>query len=375
MKASRSIMPRIQPERPKRLFRGAEFTRLMTMVLMLVVLGMMIKSAGNPDTWKWLVGKPGHPDQVIAEGSNRDQPQQEQVPLKTTPPSAAAGIAAVQPPAPKIPPATGPTDEAEMEAAAAEEDFDFIVDNSIDVHAEEMPAYERLARWVINQPYQRLASRALPKNPGYGTFVTDPQDFRQPGKIFNFEVHLRMVIKFDVKLKFHDEDDPHEPVTLYEMWGTTDESRGRLLHFLVYDPPAGLPLGKDVREDVRFVGYFFRVQGYEPAKAGLNSRIQLAPSFIGRIAWKARDPGMVLTSSELPWLFLIGGGAVALLIVWVGYLFLGRRSRNVAYLATDLPPPPSLAVENWLDQVESGGEEPDGGLNGHFSSDESEHRE
>src|SRR5438552_3088615 len=129
-------MPHIQPQRPRRLFRGAEFTKLMTMILMLVVLGMMIKSASNPDTWKWLVGKPGHPDQVVAEGSDQDKPQPEKVPGKT--PSATA-----QAPAPKILPATGPTDEDELEAAAAEEDFDFIVDNSEEVHPEEMAAYER----------------------------------------------------------------------------------------------------------------------------------------------------------------------------------------------------------------------------------------
>jgi hypothetical protein len=364
-------MPRLQPERPKRLFRGAEFTRLMAMILMLVVLGMMIKTAGNSDTWKWLVSKPGHPDQVVAEGADRNQPQPEKVPGKAASASGAAAIGAGQTPAPNVPTAAGPTDQDEMEAAAAEEDFDFIVDNSIEVHPEEMPAYERLTRWVINQPYQRLAARAMAKNPSYGAFITNPQDFRQPGKLFNFEVHLRMVIKFDVKLKFHDEDDPHDPVTLYEMWGTTDESRGRLLHFLVYDPPAGLPVGKDVREDVRFVGYFFRVQGYEPAKAGLNARVQLAPSFIGRIAWKAREPGIALSSSELPWLLLIGGGLAAMVIVWVSYLVLGRRSRNLAYLTTNLPPPPSMRVENWLDQVESG-DEARGGSNGHLPAEDLE---
>jgi hypothetical protein len=364
-------MPRLQPERPKRLFRGAEFTRLMTMMLMLVVLGMMIKAAGNSETWKWLVSKPGHSDQVVAEGSDRDRPQTEKVSGNAPPAIGLAAIGAGQMPSSKVPQATGPTDEDDMEAAAAEEDFDFIVDNSIEVHPEEMPAYERLTRWVINQPYLRLAARATPKNPSYGVFITAPQDFRQPGKLFNFEVHLRMVIKFDVKLRFHDDDDPHDPVTLYEMWGTTDESRGRLLHFLVYDPPAGLPVGKDVREDVRFVGYFFRVQGYEPAKAGLNARVQLAPSFIGRIAWKAREPGVVLTSSELPWLFLIIGGLMAILIAWVSYLVVGRRSRNVAYLATNLPPPPSLTVENWLDQVESG-DEAAGGSIGHLPAEDLE---
>ncbi|HEV3417086.1 MAG TPA: hypothetical protein VG056_09745, partial [Pirellulales bacterium] len=201
-----------------------------------------------------------------------------------------------------------------------------------------------------------LAARAAEANPPYGQFVTSPQEFRQPGKLFAFDVHLRQVNKFDVKLTFRDEDDgaPRPPATLYEMWGTTGESRGRFLHFVVFDPPEGLPTGTNVREDVRFVGYFFRNQGYIPANAPLNARVQLAPSFIGRITWEAAKPGVVVEESELPWLILLGGGAAAILITWLGFIFLGKRRRSVAELATDLPPPPGASVEEWLNQVGSG---------------------
>ncbi len=389
-------MPRILPERPRRLFRGAEFIRLMTMIVMLFVLGMMIKTAQDPDTWKWLVSKPGKPDQVVAEGNSNEPPERERVPaqVRTAPaapassttsgtspansgttaspansdgqfgkpaekPSAAVATTGSQAPAPtpKLPPATGPTDEDESEAIASEEDFDFVADNAVEIYPEEKAAYGRLCRWVINQPYERLAARAMAKNPSYSAFVTSPEEFRQPGKIFSFLVHVRMALKFDVKLRIQDEDDPHEPVTLYEMWGYIDQAPGRFFHFLVYDPPAGLPLGKDLREDVRFVGYFFRVQGYIPAKAGLNARVQPAPSFIGRIAWKAREPGVVLQSSELPWLIGIAGGVAVILLGWLTYILLSRR--NVAQTPMNLPPPPALTVENWLDRVESGEEAPE----------------
>ncbi|HEY2147211.1 MAG TPA: hypothetical protein VGH32_04695 [Pirellulales bacterium] len=392
-------MPRIQSERPKRLFRGAEFTRLMTMVVMLFVIGIMIVRARDPDTWKWLVSKPGHADQVVGQGSDADRPPQEKVPPlvppaapSTTPTDKAVAAAREstatnstmpQPAAPaekpaaaalpalKIPPATGPTDEGDFEAGAAIEDFDYVTDSSLALHQEDYPAYKRITRWVVNQPYERLAARAAGKNPAWGAFVTNPQDFREPGKVFSFVVHLRMSLKFDTKLDIDDDDDPHEPVTLYELWGNTDESPSRLSYFLVYDPPAGLPLGKDLREDVRFVGYFFRVQGYEPAKAKLDSKMQLAPTFIGRIAWKARWPGNIVESSELPWLFILVGGAVVLLAAWMGYLLLGRRSRNVAYLAANLPPPPELQIENWLDRVDAG-QPPVDDSNGHVAPDDGE---
>ena len=157
-------------------------------------------------------------------------------------------------------------------------------------------------------------------------------------------------------MTFDNPDEQHEPVTLYEMWGTTDESRGRFFHLIVYDPPAGLPLGQDVREDVRFVGYFFRLQAYEPASAKPGAQPLLAPSFIGRIAWQRAAPGGVVSTTELPWMILLGGGVAIAVAVCLGIVLLSRKKRNVAYLATDLPPPPTMSVEEWLDRVDEGTE-------------------
>lgn len=388
--------------------------RLMTMICMLFVIVMLISRARDPQTWKAVLGGTGPQERVGREGSDQKQGSLQTAPAKVTAESAGHGArndavaelpadsekktaavesadvtekssgtpepngpAALAPgpkksAAAKIPTATGPTDEDDAEADASIEDFDYVFDKATSIHPEEHDAYERITRWVINQPFARLAARAMPKNPTWGALVTDPQEFRQPGKIYNFVVHLRMALKFDTKLPIRNEDDPHDPVTLYEMWGTTDESPSRLSYFLVYDPPAGLPLGKEVHEDVRFVGYFFRVQGYEPAGAALNSPLQLAPSFIGRIAWTPRQPGGVVSAAELPWLYILVGVVVLILALWLGYLLLGRRSRNVAYLATDLPPPPELQVENWLNRIEAG-QQPDSDSNGHVESDGDEY--
>jgi hypothetical protein len=42
--------------------------------------------------------------------------------------------------------------------------------------------------------------------------------------------------------------------------------------------------------------------------------------------------------------------------VCLAFVLLGRKKRNVAYLATDLPPPPTMSVEEWLDRVDEGAE-------------------
>ena len=345
-------MPRLQPQRPQRFFRGAEFGRLMTMIGMCVVLVVMIKRASEPGMWQWLVSKPPEQEKVVREDTVRSksakvEPEKKQEAKPQADTSAKA--------AKKIPAATGPTDEDADEASGAIEDYDYVSDGTTHINQEDIQAYERLVRWVINQPYARLLARVNQKNPTYSQLRAAPRDFREPGKIFEINLHLRQVVKFDAKMTFDTNPDvQQEPVTLYEMWGTTDESRGRFFHLIVFDPPAGLPLGQDVREDVRFVGYFFRLQAYEPGNAKLNAPPLIAPSFIGRIAWQPAAPGGVVSSTELPWMILLGGGVAIVVAVCLGVVLLNRKKRNVAYLATDLPPPPPMSVEEWLDRVDNG---------------------
>jgi hypothetical protein len=328
----------------------------MTMIGMCVVLVVMVQKASNPGMWRWFVSAPAPQEKVVRDEDNSGQsapaaPDKQQQPTAKPPADAGAKDAK------KIPAATGPTDEDADEAEAAIEEYDYVSDGTTHINLEDNPAYERLVRWVINQPYGRLLARVTQKNPTYGQFRAAPRDFREPGKIFEINLHLRQVVKFDVKMTFDNPDEQHEPVTLYEMWGTTDESRGRFFHLIVFDPPAGLPLGQDVREDVRFVGYFFRLQAYEPGNAKLNAPPLIAPSFIGRIAWQPAAPGGVVSSTELPWMILLGGGVAIVVAVCLGVVLLNRKKRNVAYLATDLPPPPTMSVEEWLDRVDNGANE------------------
>ena len=59
----------------------------------------------------------------------------------------------------------------------------------------------------------------------------------------------------------------HFGFPLHELWGATEESRGRLYDAIVLDYPAEMPDRGFVHEKVRFVGYFLKLQGYEPATA------------------------------------------------------------------------------------------------------------
>ncbi len=469
-------MIRPERERPKKLFRGAEFGRLMTMVCMLFVLGMMIQTARNPGTWQWLVKRPGKTDRVVADLDRHQQKVIRETPVASNhePRAAAAAIArtkhfadreiamispegikadksvektpadvarpakadlaksdesktdsvkndstksdslggdstepssppnsgpsntdaisnglvspytgkpngpssdagkagVIKPsttngadhaaPAPvaelsaeqrkliDAPAATGPTDEDEEEQQGAAQDFDFVVDNQLNDDRRDHPAYQRIFRWVIDQPFDRLEARAKDINPPLAQFVAAPSDFR--GKIFELEVHARRVLKLDQKFKFYDEENPQEPVTYYEMWGTTDESRTHLLNFIIYDPPEGMPLGPTINEDVRFVGYFFRVQGYLPAKAPPGARTELAPSFIGRIAWKKVAAAQAFHTDDMPFLWIIVGGVAVLGAGWLVLMyFLTRRGRAEGASTGSVGIPRSVTIDDWLE--------------------------
>src|SRR5262249_44524377 len=88
--AGTPIMPRLQPKRPQRFFRGAEFGRLMTMIVMFVVLLMMIRTASNPGVWQWLVSKPAQQEKVVGEEHGRTAAPDSGTAGRTAPPSQSA---------------------------------------------------------------------------------------------------------------------------------------------------------------------------------------------------------------------------------------------------------------------------------------------
>ena len=190
----------------------------------------------------------------------------------------------------------------------------------------------------------------------FSQVLAGSNDFR--GKLYQFDMHVRRVTAYDDKLHFYNNDeDPHEPVQLYEMWGDTGESRGRLIQLVVYDPPAGMPIGPTVQEDVRFVGYFFKLQGYEPARAAPGALPLKAPTFIGRVLWMERPPAVLIHQADVGWLIAIVGGVLAILLAFFAWLLFFRKTRpNVAQIAVDLTIPSVVSIDDWLDHPGPGGD-------------------
>ena len=69
-------MLRRQANPPGSVFRGNEFMRLMTMVVMLGVIFLLIARSRDPNTWTWLTSDTGpvdQPDSLASAGDNNNK--------------------------------------------------------------------------------------------------------------------------------------------------------------------------------------------------------------------------------------------------------------------------------------------------------------
>ena len=132
---------------------------------------------------------------------------------------------------------------------------------------------------------------------------------------------------------------------LYEVWGMRSDSGNRLYDAMVIDLPKELHVGK-VWEKAKVVGYFLKLQGYEPGDAKPNARPLVAPLLIGRMKW---EPTVIppVKSSDWTW----GLVAVAVLVVVaavLGFATMGR-DRQIAMAPLGLSRNPETpTLEEWL---------------------------
>lgn len=302
---------------PTSMFRGAELMRLMTGVLMLVIICMLIVRFRDPGMWRWVAGK----DETPAESAPTIEPK------------------LPQPPQP-LPVATGPTDEDPDQAEEAKEEFQVVVDGALQLQREEMEPYDRLVEWVKNQSFDRLCQRAR-KGVWYTDLYDAPDQYR--GQLVALDLEIR-------RAKCVQEN--RYGVTLYEAWGLTEESRGRLYDAIVVDYPKGMPLGYDVYAKAEFAGYFLKLQGYEPAGAKPGQAPDRAPLLIGRLKWKPTPVAAVPIDSRQEWIWGLSLLAVVALVLGLrwGYYKWIRQKPAVRPAIADAAAGEVIPIETWLEQ-------------------------
>lgn len=334
----------------------------MSMCLMLVVLVVFIRYAADPSNWAWVDRLDGD---AWAGADDAEQPADTPLPkasrAKPAPQKPASkpetGKPSPKPEAGKPSPAPQPapvveaepaeppglTDEDPEEADSASEELQAVGDRTLYNQPEEMLAYDRLVKWSRNQSFEAMAKRAK-RRVVFNDFIQSPDKWR--GKLVALDLMACRVLKYEQKPG----DNPRY-ANLYEVWGFTNESRNWLYEAVVVDPPPELPKGPSVQEKVRLVGYFFKVQAYQPAGAKPNQQPLFAPVFIGRLTW-AKPVVPRVQSADYLWFGLMAGIFGLIMIAAVGTLFLRRRRRNASpsiVIGTS-----GLTTDEWLDRAEVG---------------------
>ena len=199
----------------------------------------------------------------------------------------------------------GVTDEDPEEADAAKEQFQAVIDGTEKLEPQEMFAYNRVLSWVQNQTFAQMSRRAG-KDVAFNKFYQSPDKYR--GQLFEFELTAQLI---------RDLDEKYNGDELYDVWGATEESGVWLYDGVVIDLPKGMPIGRDVYEKVTLVGYFFKMQGYQPA--GAKAQCQAAESALVRGAVDLASDRKFSRPRPSDWtwgLFLLAGFVIFLIIRW-----------------------------------------------------------
>jgi hypothetical protein len=233
----------------------------------------------------------------------------------------------------------GPTDEDPEEADAFKEERQAISDRTLYMRREEMPAYDRVVGWVVNQPFSLLRKRAR-TNVIFDDLRHSPEKYR--GQLIELELHVQLLRKIEEQIP--------SGTQLYEAWGFTNDSGVWLYDTIVVDLPKGMPTGTRISEQVRFVGYFFKIQAYQPALAKPRDPPLPAPMLIGRLVWKQIELPKI-QQSDWMWGYVLLGGFVLIAVVNLAVMFRRNRRRGGLPLATATSTARRLSVDEWLEQV------------------------
>jgi hypothetical protein len=347
------------------------------MLGMLVLLYLAWDFARQPSTWRWLAGDVG------AEGADaQDIPGSPKRELDTAKPNAATAVPAKKPSpseadkkgaapqqssveadkkgvspeqaiaetdkrgsAPEQPPAAesaakGPTDEDPEEREGALNEFQAITDKTLDVQPEEMFVYKRMVQWVVNQPTAVLRKRAH-TDLTFHDFMTSPDKHR--GEIVELVLDARLIRS----TQWHATDG----TDLYEVWGFAADSGSWLYNAIVLGLPPGMPVGQRVNERVRFVGYFFKLQGYYEAGAKPRAAPLVAPLLIGRLIW-IQAPSAPSTKSDATWTAIAIVGFALVVCLHFLWLFLRPKRSRSSMRPIGRPKPDALSMDQWLDKAE-----------------------
>ncbi len=343
----------------RRLFRGAERSRLTTLVLLLVMLCVLIPTVRSRTDWfsffVWQTNQGGAPpadadDKQPAAADGAKTAAATTAAAKTTGTKTATAKTAtaktataktvvapgdktaIEAPAPKssdpspaakstdrpppksladVPP-PAPLDDEQLERERLKELLSVVQDGLLKTNPREMHAYYHLLKKANSQPLEVLQKDAR-RDPKFNDFHQFAPEHR--GELVQIDLNLRRIDRTEVE-----EENVADAKEVYELWGWTQQAKAWLYVGITSELPPGLKVG-EVEERVTLVGYFFKMQAYQPGDAKSSARPMLAPAIIGRVIWHPRPP----PAKEPWWMWAALAGVFVVVVGFLAFRILGWR--------------------------------------------------
>ena len=166
-----------------------------------------------------------------------------------------------------------------------------VTDNSLRMAKREMPAYWELVRKSTNSSFNELYEVSNSRTK-FNDFYSEPAKHR--GELVTLDIVVRRVTKFDAE-----SGNSAGIKSVYEIWGSTDQSQAWLYVFITNALPEGFDEETLLRKKTSFAGYFLKLLAYQPGSASPNAKPLLAPLLVGR--FKDIPQATPIAKSDPPW--------------------------------------------------------------------------
>lgn len=246
---------------------------------LLFALGLVIiciHEASKPANWKWLTELGNRHQNALEEGRDRRSAVRPAEPEEPLAPGEFRLVEHDQPQPPLVAerePTAEPSLSNENRLTIPKELLRTITDQSAGIRSSERDAYFAFLAKARDLPPRELEQAGNPDT-GYAELMNDPE--RHRGGLVTLSGEMRRFLPLPAgenELGFE---------TLYDGWMYTDDAGKKSPYRVILsEKPSGFPEGEQVRERVRFTGFFFKRYSYDTAH-GLHA----APLLIGkRVRW------------------------------------------------------------------------------------------
>jgi len=185
-----------------------------------------------------------------------------------------------------------------------------VQDGTLKLQKLEMPSY-----WQILSVVKRTSFKSLLQNADskvrFNEFYSSASKNRT--RLVTLNINVRRITRYAT------ERNPADIEQLYEVWGWSETSKAWLYVFVTPELPPGLDANSPVNQNVKFAGYFYKLQGYHPGAAKPDSKPQLAPLLIGKFEI-VDAPKQAALNNFAPFEWIVGA-----LILIVGLIALALR--------------------------------------------------